>query len=57
MEHQEGEPGSTNTRTNLDPDEIHARNVMGIKIQELIKDIENAHSQTGSGKKIEEKEE
>lgn len=52
MEHQEGEPGRANTRKNLDPDESHAHNVMGIKIQELIKDLENAHSQTGSRKKI-----
>lgn len=31
----------------------HAHNVMGLKIQELIKDLYNAHSQTDSGRKDE----
>lgn len=56
MEKLEEDYGNRNTRKNLDPYENYERNVMGIKIQELIKEFENAHSQVEPSEKLEEEE-
>lgn len=42
---------SANSIKVVDPEERHTRKIMGIKIQELIKDLKNAHSQPNPNKK------
>lgn len=62
MEKLEEDSRNANTRKNLDsdenyePDENYERNAMGIKIQELIKEFEDAHSQVKPSEKLEEEE-